>query len=43
MKKLSMLMAFMLTALVASAQSLVGSWVTDLGDNEALAFKHYSI
>lgn len=34
MKKLSMLMAFMLTALVASAQSLVGSWVTDLGDSD---------
>lgn len=34
MKKLSMIMAFMLTALVASAQSLVGSWVTDLGDSD---------
>ena len=34
MKKLSMLMVFMLTALVASAQSLVGSWVTDLGDSD---------
>ena len=34
MKKLSMLMAFMLTALVASAQSLTGSWVTDLGDSD---------
>lgn len=34
MKKLSLLMAFMLTALVASAQSLVGSWVTDLGDSD---------
>jgi hypothetical protein len=29
-----MLMAFMLTALVASAQSLTGSWVTDLGDSD---------
>ncbi len=27
-------MAFMLTALVASAQSLTGSWVTDLGDSD---------
>ena len=34
MKKLSMLMAFMLTVLVASAQSLTGSWVTDLGDSD---------
>lgn len=34
MKKLSLIMAFMLTALVASAQSLVGSWVTDLGDSD---------
>ena len=34
MKKLSLLMAFMLTALVASAQSLAGSWVTDLGDSD---------
>ena len=34
MKKLSMIMAFMLTALVASAQSLVGSWVTALGDSD---------
>ncbi len=34
MKKLSMIMAFMLTALVASAQSLTGSWVTDLGDSD---------
>lgn len=34
MKKLSMLMAFMLTALVASAQSLTGSWMTDLGDSD---------
>jgi len=34
MKKLSLIMVFMLTALVASAQSLVGSWVTDLGDSD---------
>ena len=34
MKKLSMIMAFMLTVLVASAQSLTGSWVTDLGDSD---------
>lgn len=34
MKKLSLIMAFMLTALVASAQSLTGSWVTDLGDSD---------
>ena len=27
-------MAFMLTALVASAQSLTGSWMTDLGDSD---------
>lgn len=34
MKKLSLIMAFMLTVLVASAQSLTGSWVTDLGDSD---------
>lgn len=34
MKKLSLIMAFMLTALVASAQSLTGSWVADLGDSD---------
>ncbi|MBQ1853879.1 MAG: hypothetical protein II136_02735, partial [Prevotella sp.] len=34
MKKLSMIMAFMLTALVASAQSLAGSWVADFGDSD---------